>query len=315
MPTNHEILRSVIKTTDQGTPGAGLLSPEQFMAFYEVAEERIPWMQLQNLEKRTAHTGGVPRIDYGDDVIRAATEAVDTGHFSKPTHDNVPYTMVKGRVAFKVSTEGLSQSADPNYQSKLINGFTRAWGRAFQQIGWNGDTTSLDPMLSLNNGWVVQMVASGNVTVGSTINAGVIDIDHFHAALQALPEAWQQRTDSLRWAMTRKKFNQYSQSISNRATGMGDTAISRGADGNPEILGMPVTAVPSLTETTDLDKVVLADPGNTTVVMDPRTFRLRPVTEGITVVAEDVIAYIGFFHSDWILLEPEGTSIVTTLDN
>ncbi len=315
MPSNQEILRSVITTGDQGTPGAGLLSPEQFLAFYELAEEATPWMKMQNVEKRKAHTGGVPRIDYGDDVISPATEAVNSGTFVKPTHDNVPYVQVKGRTAFTVSNEALTQSADPAYESKLINGFTRAWGRSFQKTAWNGDTTSANPMLAMNDGWAKVMEASGNPVNGSTINAGVIVIDHFQAALEALPEAWQQREDELKWTMTKKKWNQYVKSLSTRATGSGDLAIEKGANGFPEILGIEVVPVPTLTRSPNDDTICLTSPGNTTVVIDPMTFKLRKVTDGITVVAEDIIAFIGFFFADYILLEVEGTAVIHTLDN
>lgn len=315
MPSNQEILRSVIKTTDQGTPGAGLLSPEQFDAFYELAETKNPWMQIQNVERRTAHTGGVPRIDYGDDVISPATEAVNSGVFVKPVHDNVPYVQKKGRTAFKLSKEGRSQSADPNYEQKLVNGFTRAWGRSHQKVAWNGDEASADQMLKLNDGWVLEMIASGNVTVGSGINSGVIDIAHFQAMLESLPEAWQQREDELKWGMTRKKWNQYTKSLAPRATAGGDAAIEKGANGFPLILGIEVIPVPTLTATGNNDKIVLTSEQNTTVVMDSTEFSLKAVTEGLTVVSEDIIAYIGFFYSDYILLEPEGTAICTALDN
>jgi len=315
MPSNQEILRAVITTTTQGTPGSGLLSPDQFIAFYELAEEATPWAQLQNTEKLKAHTGSVQRIDYGEDVIRPATEAVDSGEFVSPSHDAVPYTMVKGRTSFKVSNEALTQSADPNYQNKLVNGFTRAWGRSHQKLAWNGDTTSLNPMLLMNDGWLKTMEASGNAVDGSTINGGSIVIDHFQAALQALPEAWQQRQDELKWGMTMTKWNQYTASLSSRATGQGDDAHRRGKNGEPLILGIEVVPVPTLTRTGDEDSIVLTTPENTTVVMDPQTFRLRAVTDGVTVVSQDIIAYFGFFYSDYVLLEVEGTSIIHDLDN
>jgi HK97 family phage major capsid protein len=312
---NREVLRGVFKTDDLGTPGYGLMGPEQVDAFYEVAEEQIPWMQLQRTIPTKNHTGTVPRIDYGDDVIRPATEAVDSGFFVEPTRDNVNFTQVKGRTAFKVSNETFTQSEDPQLQNKLINGFTRAWGRSDQKVAWNGDATSTDPMLQINDGWGVAMDTSGNPVDGSGINAGVIDIAHFQHMLESLPEAWQQRADELRWAMTRKKFNQYTKSLSGRATGSGDIAIERGADGVPMILGIPVTEVPSLTATGDNDKIALTSPQNTVKVQDPTYMKFVEVSGGITLAAQDVRAWIGFEYCDYVVPEPEGTAWCYNLDN
>lgn len=312
---NREILRGVIKTSTLGTPGSGLMGPEQVDAFYEVAEEQIPWMQIQRTISTKNHSGTVPRIDYGDDVIRPATEAVDSGFFVEPTHDAVDFTQVKGRTAFKVSNETFTQSEDPQYQNKLINGFTRAWGRSDQKVAWNGDETSAHAMLQINNGWGYFMNLSGNPLDGSTVNGGTVDIAHFQYMLESLSEAWQQRADELRWGMTRKKFNQYVRSLSGRATGMGDTAIERGADGTPMILGIPVTEVPSLTATGNNDKIALTSPQNTVKVQDPTYMKFVEVKDGITLVAQDARAWIGFEYCDYVVPEPEGTAWCYNLNN
>lgn len=306
--TNTEILRGVITQGDVGTPGAGLLSPEQFDAFWVLAETQHPWATRQFTARRKAHTGGVPRIDFGDDVIEAATEAVDTGNFTKPSYDNVPYAMTKGRVSFAPSRETVEQAASDNHEDELVSGFTRAFGRSFQKLAWLGDTASANPTLKTNDGWLKQIKASGNVVDGSLTNGGVLAVEHFYDAIESLPLEWQQRANELAWAIgTRHKWviNKF---LSNRATGMGDDFIARGVNGQTEILGIPLIEVPSLT--TDL---VLTSPPNTTVVVDNNTFRLEKIDQGLEVKAQDIIAYIGFFYADFILREVEGIAVVEKL--
>lgn len=310
MTTNREILRAVITQATIGTPGAGLLSPDQFDAFWELAETNNPWMQIQDTVRRTAFTGGIPRIDFGDNVIEAATESIDTGNFFSPVHDFVAYAMVKSRLAFKFSFEAEDQDASGgSYEDQLVDGFTRAFGRSHQRLAWLGDDTSADTSLSINDGWLKQIVAGGNVVDGSAINGGDISVEHFYEAIFALPDAWQQRANELRWAVPVTKVWQIRQFLSNRATGLGDQFVTEGPNGELRIAGIPMVEVPPLT--TD---IVLSSPQNTSNVVNPRTFRLRRVDQGLSVVAQDIVAHVGFMHDDFILREVTGIAVITSLN-
>jgi len=305
---NTEVLRGVITQTDVGTVGANLLSKEQFNAFYELAETQHPWMNLQNTERRTAFQGGVPRIDFTGDVIEPATEAIDTGNFFEPAHSHVAYVQTKGRTAFALSNETVQQTADPDYENRLVRGFTRAWGRSFQKIAWLGDTTSPTPILSINDGWAVQVAASGNVVNGSLVNAGDVSLDHFYDAKFALPAAWKQRQNELRWAVSPTKLDQISEYLSARGTPLGDQFVTEG--GITRILGIQAVEVPTIGD----QQFFLISPQNTTVVINPKTFALKRVDQGLQVVGADMVAYVGFFHADFILLEAEATVVVNQLN-
>lgn len=307
--TNQEILRGVITSGDVGTPGAGLLSPEQFDAFWVLAEEMHPWAQLQSTERRHAFTGTLNRIDFTGDVIQPASEAVDTGNFTEPAYSHVGYSMEKGRVSFSDSYEASDQAAEADHQRTLVEGFTRAFGRSFQKIAWLGDTLSADPMLKIDDGWLKQMVAGANLVNGATFNGGNLAADHFYAALRSLPIAWQQRRNELKWAMGVTHCAILEEYLSGRATGFGDEILMRGPNGNIVILGIEAIQVPSLT--TDL---VLTHPRNTTAVIHPRTFRLEKITEGLEVKAADITAWVGFYHADYILREVEGIALVQSLN-
>ena len=184
-----------------------------------------------------------------------------------------------------------------------------AWGRAYQRLCWLGDTASASKALKANDGWRKQIVASGNTVDGSLINSGDISIDHFYAAIDALPEAWKQRTNELRWGISPTKKWEFRKWLSNRPTGLGDGAITQGADGTMNILGIPCVDVPPIT-----DEIVLTSPMNTTDVKSPRNFRFRKVTEGLQVVAEDILAFVGFFHADFVMREVEAAVIVQSLN-
>ena len=305
---NREILRQIVQA-DVGAPGSGLLSPEQFEAWWALAETVHPWQALMSTERRTAHTGGIPRIDFGDDILRAATEAVDSGTFSEPAHDFVAYAMTKMRAAFMPSAEVLTQNAaGPSYEDQIVEGFNRAYVRALQRLAWLGDTALVDPGLNINNGWLVQITAGGNLVNGALINGGNIHPDHFFEAYETLPDAWKQRSDEMRWAISPTKKAQLWRALSQRATGVGDQFLTEPPD-DFTIAGIRTATVPSLG-----NQVVLTSPMNTTVITDPTNFSFRRVSEGLTVVARDVVAYIGFSWADFVLREAEGTALIQNLN-
>jgi hypothetical protein len=307
---NRQIVRGVIEQADIGTPGDGLLSPEQFDAFHALAETQHPWMQLQSTPRRTAHTGTLPRIDFGDNVLEPADESVDTGNFFEPTHDTVPYTMTKIRTAFKVSNEALSQNAaQADYENQLVDGFGRAFGRSKQRLAWLGDVASADVSLQANDGWVKQITASGVVVNGSLINGGDVDLEHFFSAVFGLPAAWIQRVDELRWAISPLKRWQLGFSLSSREDTLGANMVTTGPNGEPQIAGIGFVEVPALG-----NDIVLCSPQNTTEVLDNTTMTLKKVDSGLTVVSQDIIAYIGFMFSDYILREVEGCVIINQLN-
>lgn len=309
MPDNNEILRGVIKQVDVGTPGAGLLSPEQFDAFFALAETKHPWAQKQSSVRRNAHTGGIPRIDFGDDVLEPADEAVDTGNYLKPAHDFVPYALKKTRLSFRFSKEVQDQTAaGSSYESQVVDGFTAAFGRSKQRLLWLGDTASANPTMALLDGWRKRILGGGHQVDGSTINGGVLSLDHFYAAVFSLPEAWKQRASELSWAMSPTKRWEISRFISGRSTGAGDDALMSGGGNVLNILGIPVTEVPELGK-----DIVLVSPANTTEVVKRNDMRLTRVDTGIEAVAQDIVAYIGFMYIDAIMREPEGSVIVHSL--
>lgn len=309
MATNQEIVRTVVKS-DIGTAGAGLLSPEQFGAFHELAAVQNPWMQAHSMEKKSSESGGIPRVDFGDDVLRSAEEAVDSGEFVEPDYDFVAYLMAKMRLAFKYSNDTLDQNVNrQRHERELIDGFTRAYGRSFMKLAWLGDTASANPALNFNDGWIKQMLASGSTVDGSLINGGDISLEHLYAMVAALPEAWKQRINELAWAISPLQRWNLSEYLSNRATGSGDRAFEQGADGHPRILGIRAIEVPCLTT-----QIALTSPRNTTSVMHENEFRLRKVTEGITLQMQDSVAWVGFAKGDFVLREPEGTVVCTGLN-
>ena len=310
-PQLQELVRGVITSGDVGTVGAGLVSQDQFDAIWTLSEDKIPWAQIQATIQKTAFTGTVNTIDYGDNVIRPAAEAIDVGTLVEQTSAHVPYTMVKGRVAFAPSFEATDQAAN---DLDLVNGFTRAFGRSMQKCAWNGDDTTVvvddeTAMLVWQDGWGVAIAAGGHQTDGSTINAGDISEAHFSTALASLPTAWMTRWDELKWSLGVKHYFALIARLSGRPTGVGDNFLTYGAKGQLLIYGIEAVMNPFLTTV-----FYLTHPKNTTTVVHPRAMTFTKVDSGATVKLADIVLYILHVHADFIVREADGTARVHTLN-
>lgn len=304
---NVEVLRSLIEQGDIGTPGGGLLSEGQFDAWWELAQVKNPWASIQSTERRTEFTGNLNRTDFGDDIITPAAEGVDSGTFFQPDQSQVPFVMTKGRVAIKESRE-VEMQAHGDWQATLIQRATRAFGRSFQRLAWISDEASADPNLAINTGWLTQMIAGSATVAGGAINGGDVATDHFYAAIDLLSEAWKERTDELKWAMTKTKEFQIAEFLSGRATGQGDKFVERGPDGGVIIAGIESVVVPTMGT-----RIALTSPENTAVVIHPRQFTLEPLS-GDTVKLQDILAWVGFYHADYVFREIEGTALIDGLN-
>jgi len=301
----------VITSEDVGDPGAGLWGPEQFGALWKLVSEDTlhPWARMQDTVFKRPHTGNLNRIGFGNRIIESAEEGVDTGNLLKPDHSKVPYSMKKGRVAFGDTFEADDQSIDPDYNGKLVGGFTEAFARSYQELAWLGDETSTDKTLKVNNGWIKILMAGSNKVNGQDDNGGDISPDHFYRAFRALPKAVKQRRKKLKWGISVDHYNLLEEFLTGRATGWGDTILRRGKDDIMTVLGIELVEVPSLTT-----QLVLTDPKNTTNVMHPRKFRLKKIDKGLEVEMADIVVWVGFFRSDFIIREVEAASIVYDLN-
>jgi len=306
---NHEMLRGALITTDIGTVGAGLSGPDQFEAFYALAQEKVDFLGRLGRHMTKSKSGSIPRITFADNLIESAPEAADTGNYFEPTHDTVPFTLTKARFAAKVSNDTLTFAENgAGYEDTLMTEAAKAWGRALLRLAWQGDTTSLDTSLNINQGFAAQIAASGNVVTGGGINGGTFVTAHLDAALQALDEAHAENLDSYGWIMTKLKFLALSEHLSNRATGMGDDVLVRGSDGILRLKGFPI----HINGYAGSSTVYLADPSELVLVADRSDFSLKKV-EGGQFAMDDAFGLVSFLWADFIIKDVAGTVVIDTL--
>lgn len=301
--SNAELLRKAagpIGTGDFET--SGILSAEQATSFLDAVYDATPFAALQRNERRRVKSGTVAKVGIGSRLLRPKTAGVDDATLQKPSFGDVSYTCVAMRLDWEVEEEVLQENIEQEgFEDHLMRLMTGQIGRDLEDLHFNGDDTSDDAMLVANDGWLVQLAASGTThrMNGASVNAGVICKDHFFDAYQALPDKCKNNPAGLRWLCSPTVESRWLEYLTNRATAAGDAALFGQAGRNPH--GVPIQTIPAMPNT----RLLLADPRNF-IVVNTRDIRIRKTTEGREAIREDKRYYAIFLNDDPIIEEDDG---------
>lgn len=301
--SNTALLRKAagtVGTADVGTAGHGLLSPEQSQKFLDQVYETTAFNQAQRNERRRAATGSINKVGIGGRILRKKTEGVDDATLIKPTFGEVPYVAVRMRADTEVNEEVFEDNIEGEaFEDHWIGLITSQVGRDLEDLHFNGDDTSANPFININDGWLVQLAGSSTAhrVNGATIDAGAVTKNTFFAAYAALPHKYK-TNGSLRYIGNPAIFADYLEYLTNRATGAGDAALTAGDVRLPNGIGR--IEVPSM----PTDRLILADPKNF-IVVTRRDVRYRKTTEGREAIREDKRFYAWFLETDPIIEEDD----------
>lgn len=298
--TQAELLRKAAGPIETGDFDAniGTLQPEQATAFLDLVYDGTPMTGLQRVERRRSKTGSIAKIGIGGRLLRRKTAGVDDATLAKPTYGNVQYVALASRLDWEIDEEVFQENIEQEgYEDHVARLMAAQVGRDLEDLHFNGDSSSSDPFVNQNDGWLKQIAAGGSGAHrvdGSTINSGHISKDHFFALQQALPSKyWVQA--GLRWLGAPILQSKYVEYLSNRATPGGDLALTgQGAAASP--LAIPFQPIPAMPE----DRLLLAVPSNF-IVVNTLDIRFRRTVEGREAIREDKRFYAVFLNDDPII--------------
>lgn len=308
--TQAELLRKAAGPIATGDFSAtsGLLSPEQSTAFLDAAYDATPLAKLIRTERRRAKSGSIAKIGIGGRLLRKKTAGVDDATLAKPTTSDVSFQTVGSRLDWEIEEEVFQENIEQEgYEDHLGGLMADQVGRDLEDLHINGDTadTSSDaPFLTQNDGWLKLIAAGGSGAHrvnGATIGSGYIQKGHFFAALAALPSKYHQ-DGGLRFLGNPTLWYAYLEYLSNRATGVGDAALS-GTAAAPQ--GVPFVQVPAMPST----RLLLVNPKNL-IAVNTREIRKRKTTEGREAIRQDKRFYAIFLDDDPIVEEMDAVADV-----
>jgi len=258
---SNELLEKVIRTSELGAAGGGLLAPEQANRFIDYMWDAT----VLGGQVRTVRIRGdeqeIERIGVGERLMRAATEAVDDGINVGVAFSKISLTTKKLRLDWELSTESLEDNIEgaalEDHIARLI---TTQAGQDLEDLAINGDTRlTRDPLLKVFNGWR-RLARDG----GHVIDAGgaTVERGHFNSALKAMPRKYMQRRNGMKFFTGANIMQDYlyslttSQDVMTQQAGVNIVnnggAVAPGDAGwqvNVATFGVPVQEVPLLSET------------------------------------------------------------------
>lgn len=290
-----------VGTADVGEAGAGLLSPEQSADFLDKVYDATAFSQAQrNLRRRSAE-GSINKIGIGGRILRKKNEGVDDAELIKPDFGEVDYAVKRYRADTEINEEVFEDNIEgEGFEDHWIGLITAQIGRDLEDLHFNGDESSSDKFLKLNEGWLEQLAAgsSGAHRVnGASIESGAVTKDQFFAALAAMPAKYK-NSGRLRYIGNPTVQERYWEFLTDRATGAGDRALLGETMNLPGAI--PFLGVPAMPTT----RLLLADPANF-IVVTRRDIRYRKTTEGREAIRQDKRFYAWFLATDPVIEEAD----------
>lgn len=310
--TQAELLRKatgVVVTTDLEA-GAGLLSPEQSADFLDKVYDATPFSAAQRNLRRRAETGSINKIGIGGRILRKKNEGVDDAELVKPDYGEVEYVVKRYRADTEITEEVFEDNIEgEGFEDHWIGLITDQIGRDLEDLHFNGDESSSDKFLKLNEGWLEQLAAAGSGAHrvnGGSIDSGAVAKGLFFAGLEAMPAKYK-GNGRLRWIGNPSITERYLEGLTERATAAGDAAL---LGENLRLPGaIPFLGVPAM----PTNRLLLADPQNF-IVVTRRDVRYRKTTEGREAIRQDKRFYAWFLATDPIIEETDAVVDVYGID-
>lgn len=194
---SENILEKVIRTTEVGANGGGLLKPEQANRFIDYMFDQTVLTNECRTVKMKSDTAEVDKLNIGQRIVRGATEAVDTGVNAPATFTKISLTTKKLRLDWELSSESLEDNLEGDaLEDHIARLMATQFGNDVEDLAINGDTTSSDLLLKNFDGWYKLALAGGHV-----VDAGgaALTLGTLNTALKAMPRNFMQRRNQLRF--------------------------------------------------------------------------------------------------------------------
>lgn len=144
-----------------GVPG-GILNPEQARRFIDYVWDATVLAQDGRRVTMRANTVELEKVNVGERVIRAASQALGEYTNAGATFTKVELTTKKIRLDWEVATEALEDNIEgAALEDHLVRLMTNAFGNDLEDLAINGNG-GVDPFLGIMDGFVNQVKTTGD---------------------------------------------------------------------------------------------------------------------------------------------------------
>jgi hypothetical protein len=258
---SNELLEKVIRTTEVGSGGGGLLNPEQANRFIDYMwDATVLGSQVRTIRMRSTEQE-IDKVGVGERLMRVATEAVDDGVNAGAVFTKISLTTKKLRLDWELSTESLEDNLEGDaLEDHIARLMATQAGNDLEDVAINGDTAKTsDALLKAFDGWRKLALAGGHVidNAGAGLTRGAAN-----KALKAMPRKYMQRRNGLKFFAGSNLIQDYMYGLTQSASGIISLEqVAQGITQNgvrtegpagfngPSIFGVALQEVPQFEET------------------------------------------------------------------
>jgi hypothetical protein len=181
-----------------GEVKSGLLNAEQSAEFIDYMWDATTLAKEGRRITMRANQVDIDKLAVGERVIRAATEATDTGANSVVHFTKVTVTTKKIRLDWEVSTETGEDSIESGVASHIARNFATQAGNDIEDLAINGIDASGDPFLGIMDGFY-ELGTTQSLAHVVDWNEAAVSRSTFDAALKVLPRKYKASRSRLRF--------------------------------------------------------------------------------------------------------------------
>ncbi len=262
----NDLLRKAILTVGNGEGSGDFGGPSQAPVSIEQATEFIELMTagqsiLSDVRQvnSSAAKWNEPVIDFSGRITRPGVEAnrLDYTQRAKPVTALVELDTDLLRAEVPVSDEVFEDNvAGEKLRATLDRMVADRVGYDIEDLAVNGDETSGDPYLALQDGWLVKARAGGNTVTGGSYDSGRDYQAIFKALLKSLPQRFLRniRANGRYYVPLRLEI-EWRDVLAGRGTPLGDLMLT--TEGDLRYQGIKIVGVANMEPADDTDASIL----------------------------------------------------------
>lgn len=304
---NNQIINKS-ELTVGGNTGAEIFTVEQASRFIDMAQDDSSFLSRLRFEKKKATSGTIPKLGIQSRILRKKTEMTKSSDDVEAEFAEVPYQTVEATFSGPISEQFLRENIEgQSFEDHFMNKLNEQYRLDVLDLAFNGDESSTDVFLNINDGFLKLLDTGAHVVDGSTINGGNFSDDYFYAMRKALPRKHFNARKYV-WIMSDAQELNLLRYLKARNTSAGDIALLGGKELNP--LSLKREIIPNFPD----DVMLLVNPENLTII-STYDYKLRTTREGKQAVQNDAVYYALHCNLDFIILEKDAVVKLVNIGN
>lgn len=294
-----------ITTGDLGE--GGVLPREMFDEFFQEVQAEAELLDRVRTVPVGRSKTRIPKIGVGERLRQGQAENTEQAESNVNT-GFVDIDCEKGSVYWSLTRETVEENPErENLANTILSLMSQQWGVDTEDLGVNGDESSLDAFIAQNDGWLTIAAARGMPTYSHTDangNSLAVDSSLFHKAIQTMEDKYK-RVDPI-FVMSNSQVQEYAHSLTERESGLGDAVLFGDAELTP--FDYDVIGIPTMPDT----QALFTPAQNLIYALRYDDLRVEVLTESDETFDFDLFAKYKIVGKDDFQIEDENAGVLVT---